>query len=244
MKKKHVIIFLFLTLPSFLFIFAIIKKDRSLYDGKTALEWMDQLKMPANSPESDPSLKALKSMGASAVTILQKGMNSRQTSHRFKAAWALGELGPSASNAVPQLIKAVDDENVGVQINAMRALTSLGVVDKTLPPKLSPRLNDSNLEMSGCAGALLSLHAEKSKDPAYVQMFLNASSPRTRLMSLPLLVDPPKDSQLRSAAFGALLNDTNGWVREETVKFLKKRGLNETNLISSSRAANLATMQF
>jgi HEAT repeat protein len=171
-------------------------------------------------------------------------MKSRQVSHRFKAAWALGELGPLGRKAAPQLIKAVDDENVGVQINAIRALTSLEIVDDTLPPKLRPRLNDSNLEMSGCAGALLSLHAQKSKDPAYLQMFLNASSPRTRLMSLPLLADPQKDSQLRSVAFGALLNDTNGWVREETVKFLKRGRFNETNLISSSRAANLATMQF
>src|SRR5947207_8768343 len=143
------------------------------------------MKMPEHSPELVPGLNALKGIGAPAVPVLRRALRSPSDGDRFKAASALGQRGPAANSAVPDLLKSLDDREISVQINAIQALTAIGASSEELISKLIPRLANPNWQMSTCAAELL-IRIEKEKKrssrSASVQFddamaFLHATAP-------------------------------------------------------------------
>src|SRR4051794_1763351 len=124
-----------LLLPAALLVVLILTQGPR-YEGRTAIQWFDIMKMTGESPDRDPGLKALKIMGAPAVKVLQKYLKSPETVIKFRAAWALGQLGPVSSNAVPDLVNALKDPDVMVQIVALQALTSIGTSRQDIVPSL------------------------------------------------------------------------------------------------------------
>jgi hypothetical protein len=241
MKGQRYLPILFLSLPALLIIVAILNR-KPRYEGKTAYEWVQQIKMPSNPPQPDRVLVALKKVKPSPLPILKEEIKSRQTSHRFKAAWILGQLEDAAKPAIPDLVKALNDKDIGVRINAVHALTQVGARDTNLVPRVLPMLSDANLQLSAEAGDLLNAIARENPGSVSAKAFLNATAPKSRLTGLPLLIDQVKDDEARTPSITMLLNDSNGWVREQTVRFLVARGLAQTNLVLSSRAANLANL--
>ena len=62
---------------------------------------------------------------------------------RAAAADVLGDLGTMASDTVPHLTRALDDEAEWVRRNAIEALGNIGPVAAAAVPALSHRLQDS-----------------------------------------------------------------------------------------------------
>src|ERR1043166_9930771 len=74
---------------------------------------------------------------------------------RREAAEALGELGPDAKAAAPDLAAALKDKDDGVRIKAAAALWSIGSAGATAVPDLIAALQDKRAEVRlGAAGAL------------------------------------------------------------------------------------------
>jgi HEAT repeat protein len=76
-----------------------------------------------------PSLaaaKALAKIGAPAVPELIESLKHPVVHIRYRAAWALGQIGPDAADAVPALIKALHDKDNQVRELAAYALGEIG----------------------------------------------------------------------------------------------------------------------
>ena len=106
MKKTICYVIIFLCVPMGILVTAFIRREPT-YQSKGATVWFARMKMDQKSP----SLSAFRKIGLPAVMLLQKELTSRRVDDRFKAAWALGQLGPSALDAAPSLIHALDDNS-------------------------------------------------------------------------------------------------------------------------------------
>jgi len=227
MKKNALVIVLLLCVPAVIVVTAILNRPEVQRSTGFAL-WFEQLKVM----DSSSNLEVLKGLGESAVPRLVEALKSRKKGERFKAAWALGQLGTAARSAVPEITQALNDEDPGVRINATQALSAIGVVNGDLVPILLPRLKDKDMGMSSSAADLLTrieadnllqFQTTSSNYFDYTSAFLHATSPRARLMSLPKLRKLPQDEVQVRAAYEVLLSDTNGWVRDQTKVFLAKK---------------------
>ena len=68
---------------------------------------------------------ALSKIGEPAIAVLIEGLSAEVDAVRREAAFALGEIGPTAQAAVPALKQALIDKNKQVRINAARALRKI-----------------------------------------------------------------------------------------------------------------------
>ncbi len=86
---------------------------------------------------------------------------------RLVAAWALGEIGPDAAPAVPELLQALADEDAAVRMYAAHALGAIGRSTEPVRAALQNTLNDQNQEVrEQAAWALQSLSvAEEAPAP-------------------------------------------------------------------------------
>jgi HEAT repeat protein len=151
---------------------------------------------------------------------------------RLKGAWVLGQLGPVATNAVPDLIQSLDDPRDVCVIYSIKALEHIAPARVEAIPKLLAKLADPNPGVSNCAADLLDrIERERNaaKLPAYGDQygydisFAHSSSQRVRLAGLQRLMSlSPSDDRV-VPAFKALANDTNVTVREQAALFLKKQ---------------------
>lgn len=223
-RNRLIQLLVFLCVPVGFILLGLVKRG-PVQRSQAAAEWFDEVK---DLEQQSNKIPELREFGEEAVPVLRQALKSDRNGDRFKAAWALGNLGTGAQPAVPDLIQALDDPRLGVQINATIALAKIGVYQERLVPKLLTRLSHPDLGMSGCSGELL-IRMEETKGDGeefpigpseYATAFANASSPRARLMSLPKLLRLAENEELVARTYRALLNDTNGWVRDETRKFL------------------------
>lgn len=148
----------------------------------------------------------------------------------MKAAWALGELGPIASNAIPSLIDAMDDPASNVEILAIQSLEKIAPEQVDAIPKLLSRLGDSNPGVSNSAADLLNKieKARKARNLAtysneyeFDMAFLHSTSQRARLFGLLRLMHFSVPDERVDSTLKALLTDTNSMIREQTAIFLK-----------------------
>ncbi len=108
----------------------------------------------------------------------------------------------------------------------LKALAAIGTCRADVVPKLLARLVSWH-ECSYAADALDKIEKERKAaglPPAYsdaygyAMAFARAATPAVQLRALPKL---PQQDERSLAVFKAFSNDTDGWVREETRKFLK-----------------------
>src|SRR5882672_1444287 len=103
-----------------------------------------------------------------------KSSGGRYYSVREEAASALGTIGPSATNAVPALIEALNDEKPRVQWAAAAALGNIGPDAKAAVPALIKRVerldagNEEELKALGKIG-----FAAKTAIPAIIAHMRN-----------------------------------------------------------------------
>lgn len=75
--------------------------------------------------EESPGLDALRKIGKNAVPLLEEELKDARPNNRYKAAWALGQMGDVASIATSSLIRAMQDDNNSVRYYAIQSLMSI-----------------------------------------------------------------------------------------------------------------------
>ncbi len=115
---------------------------------------------------------AAKTKREEAQDLMKELAKSRDDSIRADAAWRLGQMG--ATDAVPSLIAALEDEYASVRANAAASLWNLGEVSKPAMPALKKALTDPYAGVvANAAGALVKLGVPKTKlAPAYKRLLL------------------------------------------------------------------------
>jgi HEAT repeat protein len=232
MKRNWLTIILFFALPAAIVVVAIIRGN-SLHQRIQAERWFRELRI-VRTKEPSPPLEALRKMGPAALPTLQEALKASLPSTRLRAAWALGKLGPMASNAVPDLVQGLDDDKVDVRLGSMEALTWIGTARSDLVPKMLAKL-DKWTECYHAADLLDEIEQQRKAmnlPPAYsdayeyAMAFANGATPAVQLRAVPKL---PLNDERSLAVFKAFLNHTNGWVRQQTAIFLNDHNIVLTN---------------
>jgi hypothetical protein len=199
------------------------------------LFWFSEMKMGQESA----GLDALRRLGTSAVPTLQAALRTGEHYQKYRAAWALGQLGPVATNAVPDLVLALDDRDPSVRVCSVQSLAAIGVAQEDAVAKLVAKLHDPILS-SQAAKVLEKVECERERQhmPStsgdkfdYALQFAEAPIPAVRLKALSRI---PRDDKRSASLFVALLNDTNGWVREQTARFMVNCGMSAGNIKGSN----------
>jgi HEAT repeat protein len=106
------------------------------HQGKTAAMWLDQLKTSPSATE------------------------------RWRAARALGAMGPEAREAVPELSRALKDDDAMLRAEAAIALGHMGPAAQPAVPALKDLLTDKHLPVRDAAeSALKAINAKPQKAP-------------------------------------------------------------------------------
>jgi HEAT repeat protein len=106
------------------------------YHGKTAGMWLDQLKTATSATE------------------------------RWRAAQALGAMGPEAREAVPELSRALKSDDAMLRAEAATALGHMGPAARPAVPALKELLTDKHPPVRDAAeNALKAINAEPQKAP-------------------------------------------------------------------------------
>lgn len=121
--------------------------------------------------------EALKQIGKSGISHLLKFMRDTQEKEKFRwyAAEALADLGPES---LPYLLKAMDDQDAGVQMMAIDSLPRVGIAAETAVQKIAEFLDNSNANLAQASAVSLAQIAVNSADPGTslaMKMLLNAS---------------------------------------------------------------------
>jgi len=225
MKQKYLMAVIFLCTPAAILTIAISRHNR-IYQTARAEAFFDEMKWE----EPTPGLEGLVKMGAAAVPTLQEALKDPLQRMKCRAAIALAKIGPAASNAVPDLVANLDDDDDITRDYTLKALAAIGTCRADVVPKLLARLVSWH-ESYYAADVLDKIEKERKAaglPPAYsdayeyAMTFARAATPAVQLRALPKL--PQKDER-SLAVFKAFSNDTNGWVREETRKFLNDHNI-------------------
>lgn len=229
MKNRILWGVLWLSLPVLLLIVVMSKRATS-YQGKSASVWFAQIQTLGETNVNGPQMNALRSMGISAVPVVQNALKSPKRYDRAKAAWVLGQLGPVASNTVPDLILALDDADPSTQNYAIAALKVIGTTSEEAVPKLVAKLSSPNPAISYFAADLLekiererqakNLPPVAGDEYERAMSFVRAALPTVRVKGVNRLAKlAPKDERA-AAMLKSLANDTNGSVRQTATALL------------------------
>jgi hypothetical protein len=142
----------------------------------------------------EKELTEIRQMGLAGVADLSTLLNSPDRKLRLKSAWALGRVGPLATNSIPALSAAISNQDPGVRYLAIQALTSLHVYNEKLVPSLLDSLGDKNPMVCVAAGNLLNtietnrlstgLPGISGSQTEYALAFLRSPCVRIQLMGL------------------------------------------------------------
>ena len=232
MKNKILLGALFLSLPVLLLIMVVIKRGAT-YQGNSASVWFDQIQTLGETNVNGPQIIALRSMGISAVPVVQNALKSSKRYERAKAAWVLGQLGSVASNAVPDLILALDDADPSTQNYAIAALAAISTTSEAAVPKLVAKLSSPNPAISYFAADLLdkienerhakSLPPVSGDEYERAMSFVRATLPTIRVKGVNRLAKLASKDERAAATLKSLANDTNGSVRQAAAALLAKQ---------------------
>lgn len=145
------------------------------------------------------------SFAAFAATDAQKLMKTlatdRDSNARAEAAWDLGQMG--ATEAVPALIKALDDDrSPAVRANAAASLWHLGEASRPAIESLTNALDDHYGPVAGnAAGALMKLGTPKSKLVPVYRRLLGSPECEDRVIALKALATEVPAVELFGAAW-------------------------------------------
>jgi HEAT repeat protein len=108
--------------------------------------------------DKDPSVRvaaldALTEFGAAGVPVLSSALSRPGT--RYWAALALGELGPTARAAVPQLAEALSDERPDVRRELLLAIGRIGADAAPAVPQITTLITDKDQAVRNAAAYAL-----------------------------------------------------------------------------------------
>lgn len=210
------------------------------YQNRTVLVWFGRAKVGQPSADVD----ALRKMGKRAIPELTKELHSDLAGQRLKAAWILGQMGPDVAEASPALVQTMDDRDQMVRANAIRALSTLGIFQKSLVPKLTAALGDSHPSVTDSAMELLLKIEEHNQVPIwtneydYVMAFVQSPSRRVQLEGLSKLARL-SDAQITSAE-ESIMAGNDKWLQEQARVRLSQgaqRKVQNSNLAPTTNAA-------
>jgi len=95
------------------------------------------------------ALDALTEFGAAGVPVLASALSKPDT--RYWAALALGELGPVAKGALPQLTEALSDEHPDVRREILLAIGRLGAEAAPAVPTITKLVSDKDQSVQNAA---------------------------------------------------------------------------------------------
>ena len=184
------------------------------YEGRTFAEWQGDLRDP--SPEvRKRAVQTLAHFGSRGVALLTQTLRDADANIRWAAAGALGQIGPTAKDAVPALVEALGDTEATVRAGAEYAL---GQID---PVALEQRERT----------------AKRAADKAQPREGLTATPGRPRPLQKEQLVGKqPEETQRRGGAAGPLTQAVPGDVPEELVRKLEANGMSRAEAIKSLKA--------
>jgi HEAT repeat protein len=142
---------------------------------------------------------------------------------RWRAAEALGGIGPGAVEAVPDLVALLSDLSSNVRWRAATALGAIGA--RQAGPALAKAVDDSaeNVRLAGVMG-LSQVRAESSLATPAFRAALGDTDSRVRLQAVRGLGRLATPSRAARRALEAAGNDPDEGVRAEAARMLRKRG--------------------
>lgn len=137
------------------------------HQGRTFAEWQGDLgnQSPAVRQQA---VHALVHFGPVAVRPLISRLRDVSVQVRHAAAFALGNMGPAAEDAVPALARALEDMDVQVRQTAAWALAAIGPAAKDAVPELIRAVRDSNRVVQANAAQALGAIGPAAKDASLV----------------------------------------------------------------------------
>ena len=153
------------------------------------------------------------------VPALTKRLKDDDAGFRSLAAYALGQLGPAARDAVPDLTEALQDSNHKVRSSSAYALGRIGSSAQSAVPALIRRIGDDEQEVRSSAASALGQMGPAARDavPHLLTAALHDEDSRARVSMASALnrigaVDEAvayfikglKDDRLRNSAVVAL----------------------------------------
>ena len=157
--------------------------------------------------------------------MLITGLKDPRLEVRLYVAEALGNIGPDAQAAVPDLLQAAKDSNLNLRQNAIRSLGKMGgdVKDRVLP-MLTECLNDGNHEVRvAAADALGSLPITVSDVPT-VLPFLKHKDAEARAQATVALGRLGSEAKVALKPLIETLKDPNVIVRRAAAECIGQIG--------------------
>jgi HEAT repeat protein len=164
---------------------------------------------------------ALSRIGSAAVPPLVRALDEKDMNLRIGAAKALGDMGPTAHDAAPALIKVLSDTQDPVRDEVTQALALIG---PDAGPALVAALQDADVHRRAGAATALAQMGPPFHDPGVEQIAAKESDPTVRAalygalpklgvapghcaaLIVPAIID--ENEPLRHAALNALLSST------------------------------------
>lgn len=226
MKRSSFLVVALFIVPALLFVGVAIRRS-TIHQDTRIPPWLEKLK----SAQDLENLAISQSLGGGDVPMLRKALKSPRRAERLKAAWVLGKISAPAKSSEADLILAIGDEEIGVQVAAMQALTSIGTANETLIPTLVPKLGVNHAGVGFSAAELIDKIEQKRKaqnltvgvmdEYGLAMKFVRSPIPSVRVKGAYRLASlSPKNKQAQSS-LEFLLNDPDDWVRERAEVFVK-----------------------
>lgn len=206
------------------------------HQGKTAKEWTKDLKV-TQLGETNAALNALLEIGPQSIPTLRRMLTEgdgpldrgltkfrdklpenlrklieaptpQNTRHAY-AAWALGQIGPAARDAVPDLVHALDSPDAGVRLYAVNSLKSIDVRTPEVIAALIKRAEDQDQNVGNAAVFNLRWMAPQSAPAIPVFQRLLADTSRAPLAASALGALGPASSNAIPALIRLMNQGTN-----------------------------------
>jgi HEAT repeat protein len=226
-KTRLLVLAVFFVVPTLIVILMLSKREPR-YEGKTAFAWFQEMKPLQQST----NLEALRKMGRHSLAVLVEELNDSHPNNRYKAAWALGQLGPDARDTSPDLIGAMHDANNSVRYYAIQSLNAIGATNEALYPALFSALADGNKSVSANAAEMLNklereqsdarLQPQLTNQVEYAKAFLRSPSSQVRLMGVERLGLLIGQGDKVVPLLIALTNDSDKSIRENAKMYLRQ----------------------
>jgi HEAT repeat protein len=152
---------------------------------------------------------------------------------RSSVASALGSIGPTAKDAVPDLVQALNDTNPQVRSNAASALEKMGTDAKDAVPDLIKALHDQDAEVrSNVVTALGSMGTDaKLAIPDIVKVLKDDKDEWVRGSSVSALANIARESETLMPYLLLALKDKDAIVRSKSVYILETISLEDKTAI-------------
>jgi HEAT repeat protein len=217
-----------LVLPLALLVFFMFMREPT-YHSKPASYWFTRELKPL---EASAGMDALQALGKKAVPTLEGALKSKTPNDRYKAVWALGQLGSTASDSIPAIIGVLNDGNNSVRYYAIDSLSRIDPSREEIIPPLIERLADSNNSVCASAAELLERIEEERKannlqpfyrdEFQYAMAYIRAVSPNVQLRGVHRLgAIQERDAEVLPVLNG-LLENSNQSVRVYAELYLKQ----------------------